>query len=407
METSSALPLQPDSRQAAAISIPSSARKPTTLHISDRAALVAAWRSPHSILTHLNADTTWLLHLPYPEGVARPPGRSRFNVLLDPWLQGPQSDGGRWFSIQWHVVAPSVQTIEELDRLLGELEKGTAPSYDGNGPETGPAVERGAETRNDDSYVDVVAISHEFTDHCHEATLRELPSSTPVFAPDKAARLIRSWKHFHNVVEMPAFLVAGTKDWREALSSASLPSWVGVGRVVTPGNALYYHSALIVAWSRSTSEETANSGDAIVYSPHGIEPGALSGIQNTGLRTLALLHGLDDVQIWMTKQLNLGAVNGVSAARECGAKYWVATHDEIKKGGGFVSLLLRRTSWSVADAVKREGQKRIAKKAEDSEKVNDYEFVALGSGDGLVLVSHGQACQALVQDVQKEAGHTA
>ncbi|KAI1300626.1 hypothetical protein F5Y03DRAFT_226348 [Xylaria venustula] len=339
----------------------------TTLHISDRAALTTAWRSPHPILTHLNADTTWLLHLPYPEGAARPPGRSRFNVLFDPWLRGPQSDGGRWFSIQWHVVAPSVQTIDELNGLVGELENDVA---------LGAAPAKGG------SYVDVVAISHEFTDHCHEATLRELPRRTPVFAPDKAAKLVRSWKHFDAVVEMPPFVAAETKDWRAALSRAPLPPWVGVGRVVTPGNTLYYHSALIVAWAGSKSAEEAYS---VIYSPHGIESIALAGVKDTGLRTLALLHGLDDIRIWMTKQLNLGAVNGVAAAREAGAKYWVATHDEVKKGGGFVSLLLRRTKWSITGAVRREGEHGTAKGAEDDKEVAGYKFVELGSGDGLVL----------------------
>ncbi|KAI1274937.1 hypothetical protein F5Y07DRAFT_371933 [Xylaria sp. FL0933] len=369
METPSSQPPQAENRQEPAASIPSSTNgtQPTTLHISDRAALAAAWRSPHPILTHLNADTTWLLHLPYPEGVAKPAGRSRFNVLLDPWLQGPQSDGGKWFSIQWHVVAPSVQTIKELNGLLGELEKGVAND--------------GAAAEEADSYIDVVAISHEFTDHCHEATLRELPKNTPVFAPDKAAKLIRSWKHFDAVTEMPPFAAAETKDWRAAISCAPLPSWVGVGRVVTPGNALYYHSAVIVAWAGSAGEE-ANS---VIYSPHGIEASDLKGVQGAGLRTLALLHGLDDIKIWMTKQLNLGAVNGVAAARECGAKYWVATHDEVKKGGGFISLLLRRTTWSVADAVKREGEKGSVKGAQDDKQAAGYEFVELGSGDGLVL----------------------
>lgn len=38
------------------------------------------------ILTHLNADTTWLLSLPYPEGSEQPAKRQRFNVLIDPWL---------------------------------------------------------------------------------------------------------------------------------------------------------------------------------------------------------------------------------------------------------------------------------------------------------------------------------
>ncbi|KAI1170435.1 hypothetical protein F4777DRAFT_591928 [Nemania sp. FL0916] len=359
-------------------------RQPTNLHIADKVGLTTAWRCRHPILTHLNADTTWLLSIPYPEGEVRPPGRSRFNVLLDPWLQGPQSDGGRWFSIQWHVVAPSVQTIEELNGLLGELEEETASSHNGNGAETetGPAAER---SRDGNSYVDVVAISHEFTDHCHEATLRELPASTPVLAPDKAAKLIRSWKHFNTVVETPGFVADRTKNWREALGCAPLPSWVGIGRIITAGNALYYHAALVVAWTSSSSKEVLNGGEALIYSPHGIEPAALSGVGAHGLRTLALLHGLDDVRLWMSKQLNLGGVNGVAAARESNAKYWVATHDEVKKGGGFVSLLLQRTSWSVADAVKREGQKRVSKNVDAGGKGDGYEFVALGSGDILVL----------------------
>ncbi|KAI1420795.1 hypothetical protein F5Y12DRAFT_787983 [Xylaria sp. FL1777] len=400
---------------------PTTTTTTTTLHISDRTALAAAWRSPHAILTHLNADTTWILHLPYPPDAARPAGRSRFNVLLDPWLRGPQSDGGRWLSIQWHVVAPSVQTMAELNGLLGELEKGyiaaaaAAAATDAVETEAAAATavaETVAETKEEgeeeeeeeESYVDVVAISHEFTDHCHEATLRELPRSTPVFAPAKAAALIRSWRHFDAVTETPPFFAAARtkekkekekeKDWRAVLNCAPLlPPWVGVGRVVTPGNTLYYHSALVVAWAGSASASASVSGEeaeaeaanSVVYSPHGIEPGALSGMEGAGLRTLALLHGLDDVRLWMTKQLNLGGVNGVAAARECGAKYWVATHDEVKKGGGFVSLLLRRTRWSVADAVKREGEKSVVKGAGDDKQVGGYEFVELGSGDGLVL----------------------
>ncbi|KAI3332421.1 hypothetical protein HD806DRAFT_480493 [Xylariaceae sp. AK1471] len=380
METSSPPSTIPDACQEAA------ATQPPTLHISDRAALAAALRSFRPVLTHINADTTWLLQLPYPEGVSRPPGRSHFNVLLDPWLQGPQSDGGRWFSIQWHVVPPSVPTIGELNVLLGELERGIVPHDPRNSAET---EEQGAEARKEqkqDSFIDVVAISHEFTDHCHEATLRELPSSTPIFAPDKAARLVRSWKHFDTVIDMPAFSSVETKDWRSALSCAPLPPWVGIGRVVTPGNALYYHSALMVAWAGPTPDEKANGGDAIIYSPHGIHAGELSGMRGTGLRTLALLHGLDDVRIWMMKQLNLGAVNGVAAARECGAKYWVATHDEVKKGGGFISPLLRRTRWLIADAVKKEGQKGLVKGVDDDDgQAAGYDFVELGSGDGLVL----------------------
>lgn len=341
-------------------------------------------------------------------------------MLLDPWLQGPQSDGGRWFSIQWHVVAPSVQTIQELDTLLRDLETGTAG-------ETPTAAESVTEKRpanadvdvNMTSYIDAVAISHEFTDHCHEATLRELPRTVPVLAPSKAAKLIRSWKHFDLVVETPAFSATTSsssqqqEDWRASLLSktTSLPHWLGIGRVVTPGNALYYHSALIIAWEASppldqnttTNNSSSSSGQAIIYSPHGIEASALQGLKQqpkqdsttTGeggsdLQILALLHGLDDIRLTMTKQLNLGGVNGVAAARACGARYWVATHDEAKKGGGFVSLLLRRRKWSVADAVesldREEGNGNGDEQGRENGSSVGYQFVEMGSGDALVLV---------------------
>lgn len=95
------------------------------IRISNKEEWKAALATPRPVLVHLNADTTWLVQLPYPRRAERPPpaGRSRFNLLLDPWLQGPQSDVASWFSIQWHVVEPSVATIAELNDALGELER--------------------------------------------------------------------------------------------------------------------------------------------------------------------------------------------------------------------------------------------------------------------------------------------
>ena len=52
-----------------------------TLNDSIRAAL----ESRRPILTHLNADTSWLLQLPYPVNTIPPPGRSRLNIIFDPW----------------------------------------------------------------------------------------------------------------------------------------------------------------------------------------------------------------------------------------------------------------------------------------------------------------------------------
>ncbi|KAI1854117.1 hypothetical protein JX266_001258 [Neoarthrinium moseri] len=327
------------------------------IRTSERATLQNALQdSSPPVLIHLNADTTWLLSLPYPPSSQPPAGRSRFNILLDPWLQGPQSDVASWFSTQWHIVTPCIETIEELNQILAEAEQGGA-SNESQYPLK--------------CYIDVVTISHEFTDHCHEATLKELRRDVPVFATEKAAELIRSWKHFSNVTTTPGFS-SSTKDWQRVLSVSPLPEWVGIGRVITAGNALYYHSAVMLVFRHGTKSQ------AVIYSPHGIKGSDLQAVQSVDIETLALLHGLHDVRIWMTKQLNLGALNGLEAVRASGARYWIATHDEIKKGGGFIAPMLRRTKYTVADAVKKKTQSL-------GEEAPNYNFVELGSGDGLVL----------------------
>lgn len=325
-----------------------------TIRVSDRASWLEALETDRPILVHLNADTTWLIQLPYPSSAPALAGRKRFNILLDPWLQGPQSDVAAWFSTQWHLVEPSLKTMDELNSLLAGLEAGSEASIE-----------------TETSYIDVVAISHEFTDHCHQATLEELPKSTPVFATDMAADLIRSWDHFDTVTTTPGFS-SSTEDWKTSLSVSGLPPWVGIGRIITEGNALYYHSAIMIAFDLGEPE-------TILYSPHGIQASDLTCIREPGLSTLALLHGLHDVRIWMTKQLNLGALNGIKAVGECGARYWIATHDEVKKGGGFISYMLQRTQYTLKQAVEAEEQRMEG-------QVPNYDFVELGSGDGMVLL---------------------
>ncbi|GJC86078.1 hypothetical protein ColLi_08916 [Colletotrichum liriopes] len=324
-----------------------------TIQVSDRTSWLEALKTERPILIHLNADTTWLIQLPYPPSTTPPSGRRRFNILLDPWLQGPQTDVASWFSTQWHVVEPSVKTMDQLNSILAGLEENW----------------EGTKVMNS-SYIDVVAISHEFTDHCNQPTLEELPPSTPVFAPDKAARLIRSWKHFNSVTTIPCFS-STANNWRTDLSIGGLPSWVGIGRVVTNGDAMYFHSAIMLAFDLGKPE-------TILYSPHGIQASELAFVRNSGFVTLALLHGLHDVRIWMTKQLNLGAMNGIKAAGETGARYWIATHDEPKKGTGFIAHMLLRTQYTLKEAI--DAQKRMRC------KLSEYSFVELGSGDGLLLL---------------------
>ncbi|KAH8899805.1 hypothetical protein GQ53DRAFT_790418 [Thozetella sp. PMI_491] len=341
---------------------------PTRLQTADLGAWKKALASSRPVLTHLNADTTWLIQLPLPAS-ERSTGRTTFNILIDPWLQGPQSDVASWFSTQWHVVAPSIHTMAELNTALARLEQvHEAPRGDASA---------GWPDGGDKTYIDAVVISHEFTDHCHRATLEELPKNTPVFATEKAAALIRSWRHFDRVITTPGFSGA-EKPWKQMLGdkTGALPPWLGIGRVVTPGNALYYHSAVMIVFElRRADNDVGDAAEAIIYSPHGIKGSDLECIKASGMQTLALLHGLHDVQIWKTKQLNLGGLNGADAVRASGARYWIATHDEVKKGGGLVSYFLRRKIYSPGEAAASDAGDGAA----------GYEFLELGSGDGVVL----------------------
>lgn len=100
-------------------------------------------------------------------------------------------------------------------------------------------------------------------------------------------------------------------------------------------------------------------------------------------KMLALLHGLGDVRIWMAAQLNLGALNGIEAARVSGARDWIATHDENRRGGGLISWLLQRITYSLKDAVASERRKLDTDGLEPY--TDAFAYVELDSGNGLVL----------------------
>ena len=348
-----------------------------------------ALRAKRPVLTHLNADTSWLIAIPYPPCSQRPHGRSFFNILVDPWFSGPQSDVASWFSTQSHSISSCIQTVAELEERLCDIEE-LAEEVSNEGSNPGEIVK----TESSKSYVDVVVVSHEFTDHCHQATLLEVATTVPVFATDKAASLIKSWRHFAVVHATPAFSTSSS-DWRQT-SIEPLPAWLGISRVVTQGNALYYHSALLFAFdsqghggkNASMDSDSDSAAEAIIYSPHGIVADDLRPLSTAQprVRTLALLHGLHDVKIKFTAQLNLGAHNGLRTQRICKAKYWVGTHDEVKKGGGLVSALLRRSIFTIQDAVKREeSQTGHVPKNSPLAGIEDVNFVELQSGESLLL----------------------
>jgi L-ascorbate metabolism protein UlaG (beta-lactamase superfamily) len=58
-----------------------------------------------------------------------------FNIVIDPWLTGPQTDFHKRFSQQWHGIKPCVENLNNFG-----------------------------------IQIDAVIVSHEFSDYCHRAT---------------------------------------------------------------------------------------------------------------------------------------------------------------------------------------------------------------------------------------------
>lgn len=280
------------------------------------------------ILTHLNADSSWLLSLPYPFAASRPIGRTFFHVLIDPWLRGPQSDLASWFSRQWHTIDSSVQTVPELNSCLQQLEN-IVQRRDSTWVGQGNDATRSTSGTKPLHCIDMVVVSHEFTDHCNRATLQEIPQDTPVFATEAAARLISSWRYFHHVHSV-ASLSTQNYDWRNT-SSSTLPEWLGITRIVTKADRLHLHSAILITFKIRSNPVDASS-EGIIYSPHGILADGLESLSLAlpRISILALLHGLHDIKL-SVKQLNLGAHNALQAQRICGAKYWVSTRESITR----------------------------------------------------------------------------
>jgi hypothetical protein len=339
------------------------------LSLEIREAVVKALATRRPILHHLNADTSWLLQIPRPANAVKHGSRIYYNVLIDPWFVGGQSDVAKWFSQQWHATKSAVQSVAEVDELARQVE------ILAGGIRMGKRKISVAATPDLETFVDAVAISHEFTDHCHKDTLLEVHRDVPVFATEQAATLISGWKHFRTVITTPTF--KDNADWHD-YSLSPLPSWLSISRLTASKDALFYHSALLITFATHpflayatpkkraslsimgdgaedfSSSINTEAAECVIYTPHGIPHTALTPIATAEppLHTLAFLHGLHDVSISAAQQLNLGAKNGLLAQKILRAKYWVATHDEVKQGGGFISWWLRRKAWTLEDALK-------------------------------------------------------
>ncbi|PPJ49947.1 hypothetical protein CBER1_04686 [Cercospora berteroae] len=377
-----------------------------------RRAVRDALSSRRPLLHHLNDDSSWLIQLPRPDAAVRRGVRPYFNILVDPWLKGGQSDVASWFSQQFHATPSAVQTIAELEEVIFEIELLAYNERVGRNK----AVNVEEALNREATLIDCVTISHEFTDHCHKETLVELQTDVPVFAAVEAAKLINGWKHFRTVIPLSAFGANGNRDWR-SFSVPPLPTWIGISRIMSPSDALYYHSAVMITWNSDTTGPTGNDStqkhsnsvletdddeddaEAIIYTPHGVNSEDLNVVPHAvpPITTLAFLHGLHNVRLasWgrTALQLNLGVYNGLKTQRILKSKYWVGTHDEVKTGRGLVGFFIKRDVKSVQDALQEERERRqdSHSSVEDSEEdkvllsFEDTNWLDLRNGESRVL----------------------
>lgn len=380
------------------------------LPTSIRASLTSDPRRP--LLHHLNADSSWLLQIPrpapaYPSSSPLEPYKRRkrkssrregsywYNILIDPWLAGSQIDFHRWFSQQWHQFDSACQDIQAVEALIGRVETLTEQVTPREDEDVASDAEDAQTGHERPGKISLVLVSHEFTDHCHRETLLQIDPNVPVFATTKAASIISGLKHFKSVTEVPHFFGSSRKaekqdlDWRTR-SRPPLPEWLSISRLVTDWDPGYLHSAVMVAFNftdniyeaDSASNAVVPAAEAVIYTPHGIPASSMRQLKQAKppIRTIALLHGLFTVSITKLGTINLGARNGLEVQRLLGAKYWMRTHDEDKRGEGLIGWLMKKKKWTVEQAVK-EYERNHDDVAMDSKP----RFLDLKNGESMVL----------------------
>ncbi|KAF2427674.1 hypothetical protein EJ08DRAFT_671571 [Tothia fuscella] len=339
-------------------------------------------------LKALNNDTSFLLTF-YPSIVPKDvkspesfPGA--YTILIDPWLSGPAEILGPRFSSQEHAGDSCFKSLREL-------------------PEP-----------------DMILISQDKPDHCHQETLCELSPhvNSLILAPLKAVKKIKSWRHFdYNLVhtlrrysskhdtifriEIPAF------------SSAGSPGEVTISLLAPKNDIIGTHNAIGITYRPPCSVLSMNLGSyliipqseppspdsmdrpqtpriisatantiypspyntrektiSLLYSPHGlpysiIKPWASTHlVSEAALPLTALIHSFVqvDMPFYMGGNMATGVPGGLDIAQNLFPRVWVGAHDEEKLVKGVVSGSIQRKEFDIDDARKSLGARSGLKK---------------------------------------------
>ena len=332
------------------------------------------------ILHHLTADNSWFLQIPRPGGASH--GRFFFNVLIDPWFTGPQTEMSSWLHRQSHTIRSAVQDIPELERLAGTVEELARELHGSAAPD-----------KPSGSLIDAIALSFGGSDHVHQPTLTQVDPNVPVFATTVAAKRVKAFRHFKTVVVMPLF----NGDWTST-RLPPLPDYVGISKIQQPNDYTDLHVGLLIAFDthrRHGEERVEANAEALVYMPHGIPAGDLANIPSAAprLSVLAMLHGLLQVDVGNRYlghiSANLGAHNGLKAQRLLKSRYWIGTHDEIKEKEGLTAWFLTEYHHTIEDALEKERRSTGEGEADRTGILNELKetnWLPLGNGQSKVLV---------------------
>jgi hypothetical protein len=296
------------------------------------------------ILTHLNADTAWLISFPQPPSTEEDTGinaRSYYHVIVDPWLDGEYVVGTRWFMAMQHAIQRSYKTMQQVQELILEIESVAGNSI----PE-------------DKGEVDAIFVSHYLGDHFHRGTLEQIDPSVPLISVKSVVEEVKKWNHFHTVEQMLDLDVNAPQSLWQAPVSSALPGYIRVGRLPDGGSYPELHWATLIAFSPSGNQLTPfNSNvETIFYSPHGIYSDRFTNLDwaNKYSKPLVLLHGLNPA--FSPQAANLGVENGSKLAMMLKPKYWIPTHDEELEYQGFLGWFQTKPKKTFADAAFGDGE---------------------------------------------------
>jgi len=288
-------------------------------------------------IMHLNADTTFLLTFSADSDSNTHSCHGTYSILIDPWLSGESVINHRRFGITRHNIPASIPHLSEI------------------------------------ADPDLVIISQDKPDHCHQETLRQLrpEQKTIIAAEPKAAKAIKKWNHFDpaRIFGMPKYdpqkKFSLLRFFIPPLALGGEPGEVTVAFVPRKADVNGLHNAIGITYQAPTSTKTLATPArprplSILYTPHGVLVSDILPYVNNHLRNLsalpltALLHSFSRLGLpwYFGGNILYGASNGILLAQSLKPNVWLGAHDEDKINKGFWVRKLKNEQRSVEEVGK-------------------------------------------------------